>query len=1341
MSPKGIKKAPKDMGSVCLHNDSWEAKVTIDGETVRGPPRTYRQDADADLSEAKQKATQEQMRTFLIDLRGQVQAAEGSASFRQGTAQPLAGIGPERESQEVSAECIPQSLTGLSSSLSCAARTLPEVGIEEGSAEVAPEIAPQSLKGPRLFKANLIHHAQVAKPALKRTLPATRHKAWKAKPKSKTSSQPLVGRRSTKDRKARQRTRQTTEHYRSAKRVRESTDRYRFAKRLRQNTESTDRNRFAKRLRQNTERYKAKKAARESTEEYKVKKRCRERGVEAKASRQQRRSARFWGSCLFRWSLLRKGGRYRDVVNAGPHAPRFHKDGRISILQHGVARYLPGTREPPSELQSETDEEDKEEDGGTNLDMQDGVVQERLVWQAEGHGVKLTVPDPSGGLAAGELLTKIWNLYPFVLIRQVQVPVVAAAPAAPVSDRAAALHAEDAAEFSVFQAQREEFELALSLRCRIASINCAKAAYEAKQVCWDPRGCCKKWTRAEAARWTRLQKKLGDRWRDVCEHAEEGSPKDEVELLDIFVDSLDDDMSALVEFHGVVDPKSWPPWFADPTVEPKAPCTGCVQARRLKRYVWHCPMALYSYTQIQNAIDGDYESLPGFSSPPEAVRPYLCNSLCPLVCCTSMCPWSFHASASICKPLDFQECKCVLLRDCPHCRREAMLRDTYSDICLQVPPLLGHVSYTGSIEPVFRSRLTEFSPTVYILTCMRWELFDFQLGPYVPPFDALANAHWRECVRRRGWRPQDFTYDNRASQKSYSAPCSDWSSREGKDWNNNALPEGDYSRRSGYEWRWEKVEEWRRLPASVAACVETLSQVGGKEYRTQLESSMDVRHPDFPRKVRPVVELTTPLSLRCTFCTLLHGRPVPDGICRACTGSVEVHSCHMGRHRAPEDIALRIAQAVACLRSQWHGTDVFVSPSMVLACGDRWGQIVHLLASHRKGCGDQFVIHTLFYDPGPDFPFPFVPDACILSPQARHAAESAFISCLKVISQDFDSRLARALEPLARQKEREDTLRITRVSSAGQLSWTFTQDSLKSAGFKSPMFAIVSPNEQPRVTTGVTEDCECQVPWNQRSAWERLPHAQYELPAATSPWQSRWNASEQSFCWTLSEHASGNALADELVALDRLLDHRALTSYCEALLRVVVRGPMTIVADMSASSNTEVGKERQIQPEAAGVDSPALGSAPANQNTNCLMKCAIETEEGDEDLQSWRSGDSDDTATSENGETGHAETEESERGAESPCSQEGRPSVVQSGSEHEDAEETSFEVDGEDDGVDWSEGIAPATPPQRPWQDKGTPEKEREPVRLGSSLHDYLPGDNSSDDSFECHGYCNESEC
>ena len=133
------------MGSVCLHNDSWEAKVTIDGETVRGPPRTYRQDADADLSEAKQKATQEQMRTFLIDLRGQVQAAEGSASFRQGTAQPLAGIGPERESQEVSAECIPQSLTGLSSSLSCAARTLPEVGIEEGSAEVAPEIAPQSL--------------------------------------------------------------------------------------------------------------------------------------------------------------------------------------------------------------------------------------------------------------------------------------------------------------------------------------------------------------------------------------------------------------------------------------------------------------------------------------------------------------------------------------------------------------------------------------------------------------------------------------------------------------------------------------------------------------------------------------------------------------------------------------------------------------------------------------------------------------------------------------------------------------------------------------------------------------------------------------------------------------------------------------------------------------------------------------------------------------------------------------------------------------------------------------------------------------------------------------------
>ena len=186
---------------------------------------------------------------------------------------------------------------------------------------------------------------------------------------------------------------------------------------------------------------------------------------------------------------------------------------------------------------------------------------------------------------------------------------------------------------------------------------------------------------------------------------------------------------------------------------------------------------------------------------------------------------------------------------------------------------------------------------------------------------------------------------------------------------------------------------------------------------------------------------------------------------------------------------------------------------------------------------------------------------------------------------------------------------------------------------------------------------------------------------------------------------------------------------------------MTIVADISASGNTDVGKERQIQPEAAGADSTALGSAPANQNTNCVMKCAIETEEGDEDLQSWRSGDSDATATSENGKTGHAETEESEGGAESPCSQEGRPSVAQSGSEYEDAEESSCEVHGEDDGVDWSEGIAPVTPPQRPRQDKGTPEKERGPVRPDSSLHDYLPGDNSSDDSFECRGYCNESEC
>ena len=114
MSPKGCKSAPKDIGNVHLNHDFWEATVKIDGKVVRGPSRTHKHEADADLLQAKQKVTQEQMRTFLMDLRSQAQVVTGIASVSQGTAL-LAGTGPGGGNAEATPDCVPQSLTGSSS--------------------------------------------------------------------------------------------------------------------------------------------------------------------------------------------------------------------------------------------------------------------------------------------------------------------------------------------------------------------------------------------------------------------------------------------------------------------------------------------------------------------------------------------------------------------------------------------------------------------------------------------------------------------------------------------------------------------------------------------------------------------------------------------------------------------------------------------------------------------------------------------------------------------------------------------------------------------------------------------------------------------------------------------------------------------------------------------------------------------------------------------------------------------------------------------------------------------------------------------------------------------------
>ena len=88
---KGPRSAPKDIGNVYFNN-FWEATVKIACKIVRGPPRDQRRETDADLLQARQSATQEQMQRFLVDLRSGIEETRVSGS--QGMAHSLTGRVP-----------------------------------------------------------------------------------------------------------------------------------------------------------------------------------------------------------------------------------------------------------------------------------------------------------------------------------------------------------------------------------------------------------------------------------------------------------------------------------------------------------------------------------------------------------------------------------------------------------------------------------------------------------------------------------------------------------------------------------------------------------------------------------------------------------------------------------------------------------------------------------------------------------------------------------------------------------------------------------------------------------------------------------------------------------------------------------------------------------------------------------------------------------------------------------------------------------------------------------------------------------------------------------------------
>ena len=84
-------------------------------------------------------------------------------------------------------------------------------------------------------------------------------------------------------------------------------------------------------------------------EEFERQKRLYEKSLKAKVARLQRRSVQFWAPCLCNWIAMRTNVDRRAANNEAAYAPRFHSDGRISILQDKVEKFLPCPQEPGKE--------------------------------------------------------------------------------------------------------------------------------------------------------------------------------------------------------------------------------------------------------------------------------------------------------------------------------------------------------------------------------------------------------------------------------------------------------------------------------------------------------------------------------------------------------------------------------------------------------------------------------------------------------------------------------------------------------------------------------------------------------------------------------------------------------------------------------------------------------------------------------------------------------------------------------------------------------------------------------------------------------------------------------
>ena len=149
-------------------------------------------------------------------------------------------------------------------------------------------------------------------------------------------------------------------------------------------------------------------------------------------------------------------------------------------------------------------------------------------------------------------------------------------------------------------------------------------------------------------------------------------------------------------------------------------------------------------------------------------------------------------------------------------------------------------------------------------------MHDFKIGADVLDLNPFRNVHWRQSVSRRGSTVATLVLDNSVSQKTYSGSLHSWTVAEAQRWNAEAVPEGDYRRNSGYEWKWERVDRPAQVPHLKYPIAGGLMIQEASERITGLQKAG-----------RPPTPLAAAVSLRCIFCTFLHGAP---GSARVCAG-------------------------------------------------------------------------------------------------------------------------------------------------------------------------------------------------------------------------------------------------------------------------------------------------------------------------------------------------------------------------------------------------------------------------------------------------------------------------